>query len=61
MSSGSIRIKELLTINPHGDFSPAEIVMPYVRNRFSLICFSLYLAAALVGISLEAIAQIYPH
>jgi hypothetical protein len=38
-----------------------EIVMPYVRTRFSLIFFSLYLAAALVGISLEALAQIYPH
>jgi hypothetical protein len=35
--------------------------MPYVRTRFSVIFFSLYLAAALVGISLEALAQIYPH
>jgi|NGEPerStandDraft_6_1074524.scaffolds.fasta_scaffold70320_2 hypothetical protein len=35
--------------------------MPFVRNGFSVICFSLYVAAALVGISLEAIAQIYPH
>jgi len=34
--------------------------MPFVRGRLNLICFSLYLAVALAGISLEAIAQIYP-
>ncbi len=34
--------------------------MPLVRKRFDLICFGLYLTAAVVGISMEAIAQIFP-
>jgi hypothetical protein len=38
-----------------------EIIMTFVRRRIDLICFGLYLAAALVGISLDAIAQVLPH
>jgi len=55
------RIKELLTINPHGDFSSTGDCHALRAHPISLIFFSLYLAAALVGISLEALAQIYPH
>ena len=32
--------------------------MPVVRRRIELICFGLYLAAILVGTSMEVIAQI---
>jgi hypothetical protein len=33
--------------------------MSLVRRRLELICFGLYLAAILVGTSMEAIAQIF--
>ncbi len=35
--------------------------MLLLRKRLGLICFGLYLAATLVGNSMDAIAQIYPH
>lgn len=33
--------------------------MPHARRRLELICFGLYLAAILVGTTMEAIAQIF--
>jgi hypothetical protein len=38
-----------------------EIVMPSVRKQVERICVGLYFAAALLGMSVEAIAQIFPH
>jgi hypothetical protein len=35
--------------------------MPILRKRFDRICFGLYLTIAVVGISMEAIAQVFPH
>ena len=35
--------------------------MRVVGKRFELICFGLYLAAIVVGTSMEAIAQILRH
>jgi hypothetical protein len=34
--------------------------MPLTRKQLELICFGLYLVATLVGMSMEAIAQIFP-
>ena len=34
--------------------------MPFTRKQLELVCFGLYLVATLVGMSMEAIAQIYP-
>ena len=34
--------------------------MPFTRKQFELTCFGLYLVATLVGMSMEAIAQIFP-
>ena len=34
--------------------------MPFTRKQLELICFGLYLVATLVGMSMEAIAQIFP-
>jgi hypothetical protein len=36
-----------------------EIAMPARRPRMDLVCFSLYLAAVVVGTSMEAVAQIF--
>jgi hypothetical protein len=35
--------------------------MPLARKRFGQICLGLYLVATLVGMSMDAIAQIFPH
>ena len=35
--------------------------MPSLRKRIHLICFGLYLAATLAGISMEAITQLFSH
>jgi hypothetical protein len=35
--------------------------MPVKRPRVDLICFGLYLAAVVVGTSMEAIAQVLTH
>jgi hypothetical protein len=35
--------------------------MRVMGKRFELICFGLYLAAIVVGTSMEAIAQVFPH
>lgn len=34
--------------------------MRLTRKQLELICFGLYLVATLVGMSMEAIAQIFP-
>jgi hypothetical protein len=35
--------------------------MPILRKRFDRVCLGLYLTVAVVGISMEAIAQVFPH
>jgi hypothetical protein len=34
--------------------------MPLTRKQVELICFGLYLVATMVGMSMEAIAQVFP-
>ena len=34
--------------------------MPLTRRQLELICFGFYFVATLVGMSMEAIAQIFP-
>jgi hypothetical protein len=51
----------MLTIKMHRTGCRQEVEMVALHRRFDAVCFGLYVAAALAGISLEAITQIFQH